>query len=153
MKSILTYLIFKYLWNNHRHVVLCTSLEGIRERWELTLLSFRWWNLLPKRISQTNSQLCNLKPFHFHFSLSIIKTYLLTLMLKPRPPVACLRSTTVLCFRKWEFLIGKRIFWTLKQYSGVMWHELQCKSRALGRTYIYLGFTSTCANHIQLLYG
>lgn len=28
-------------------------------------------------------------------------------MLKPSPPVACLRSTTVLCFKKWEFLIGK----------------------------------------------
>lgn len=51
------------------------------------------------------------KAFHFHCSL---KTYLLTLMLKPRPPVTCLRSTTVLCFRKWEFLIGKRILWTLK---------------------------------------
>lgn len=41
----------------------------------------------------------------------IIKTYLLTLMLRPRPPVACLRSTTVLCFRKWEFLIGKETLW------------------------------------------
>lgn len=108
---------------------------------------------LPKLLSHTNGHLCNPQPFHFHFSLSIIKTYLLTLMLKPRPPVACLRSTTVLCFRKWEFLIGKKILWTLKQYSGVMQHELQCKPRALGRTYIYLGFTSTCANHIQLLYG
>lgn len=48
-------------------------------------------------------------------------------MLKPRPPVVCLRNTTVLCFRKWEFFIGKKILWTLKQYSGVMQHELQCQ--------------------------
>lgn len=39
-------------------------------------------------------------------------------MLKPRPPFACLRSTTVLYFRKWEFLIGKKILQTLRQHSG-----------------------------------
>lgn len=39
-------------------------------------------------------------------------------MLKPRPPVGCLRSTTVLCFRKWEFLIGKEILWT---FETVFW--------------------------------
>lgn len=46
--------------------------------------------------------------------------YVLTLMLKPRPPFACLRSTTVLCFRRWEFLIGKKILRTLKSYSGTL---------------------------------
>ena len=97
------------------------------EKMRMNVVEFQEGNLLPKLLSQTNSHLPNPKPFHFHFSLSIIKTYLLTLMLKPRPPVACLRSTTVLCFRKWEFLIGKRILWTLKQYSG---HELKCTPQA-----------------------
>lgn len=152
IKYFLTYLIFENLWNNHRHVVLCTSLKSRKER-EWLLLSFRCEICCQNCFFRQTIHLCNPKPFDFYFSLSIIKTYLLTLMLKPRPPVACLRSTTVLCFRKWEFLIGKRILWTLKQYSGVMRHELQCKSWALRRTYIYLGFTSTCANHIQLLYG
>jgi len=32
MLCFLTYLIFKNLWNNHRHVVLCTSLKSRRER-------------------------------------------------------------------------------------------------------------------------
>lgn len=63
----------------------------------LTVSGHQRWNMQPNLLSQ------------------IIKNDLLTLMLKPRPPAACLRSTTVLCFRKWEFLIGKWIFWTPKQ--------------------------------------
>lgn len=52
---------------------------------------------------------------------------LLTLMLKPRPPFACLLSTTVLCFRRLEFLIGKKILRTLKKYSGryAAWDKMQ----------------------------
>lgn len=109
MKCFLTYLIFKNLWNNHWHVVLCASLKSRRERWGCAFLS------MGGKICCQNSffKQPSLPPKAFHFHCSL-KTYLLTLMLKPRPPVACLRSTTVLCFRKWEFLIGKRILWTLK---------------------------------------
>lgn len=39
-------------------------------------------------------------------------------MLSPRPPFACLLSTTVLCFRRWEFRIGKKTSRTLNQ----RWH-------------------------------
>lgn len=83
--------------------MLCTSLESRREKDENELCFLR---------------LCNQNTLHFRFIRSVIKTYLLTLMLKPRPPFACLRSTTVLYFRKWEFLIGKKILQTLKQHSG-----------------------------------
>lgn len=79
---------------------------------------------------------------------------MLTLMLKPRPPFACLRSVTVLCFRTWEFLIGKKIFETLRQYceSHRPWILMNVWS-PLARTYIYLGLAAARANHIQLLYG
>lgn len=76
-------------------------------------------------------------------------------MLKPRPPFACLRSVTVLCFRRWEFLIGKNIL-DIGLWAGIVrvtGREFQWTAGALWRTYIYLGFAAACANHIQLLYG
>lgn len=77
-------------------------------------------------------------------------------MLKPRPPFACLRSVTVLCFRRREFLSGKKILDIGQYWDGIVrvtGHEFRWASGALWRTYIYLGFGAACANHIQLLYG
>lgn len=76
-------------------------------------------------------------------------------MLKPRPPFACLRSVTVLCFRRREFLIGKKIL-DIGHWDGIVrvtGREFRWASGALWRTYIYLGVGAACANHIQLLYG
>lgn len=68
-------------------------------------------------------------------------------MLKPRPPFACLRSTTVLCFRKWEFSYWQK---DITDGETALW---QLRPAALWRTYIYLGFAPAGANHVQLLYG
>lgn len=46
-------------------------------------------------------------------------------MLRPRPPFACLLSTTVLCFRRWEFRIGKKTSRTLNQ----RWHAAGIEMR------------------------
>lgn len=53
-KNFLTYLISENLWNNHRHVVLCTSLKSSRDRkMRMNTAEFWCWNLLPKQLSQT----------------------------------------------------------------------------------------------------
>lgn len=67
----------------------------------------------------------------FFFSLSLSAWWerrQLTLMLKPRPPFACLLSTTVLCFRRWEFRIGKKTSWTLNQRWHAAWFEMRVSS-------------------------
>lgn len=75
-----------------------------------------------------------LHPKDFSFQLESLQNQnlsaLLTLMLKPRPPVGCLRSTTVLCFRKWEFLIGKEILWTFETvfWSYAAWITMQASN-------------------------
>lgn len=148
MKCFLTYLIFKNLWNNHWHVVLCTSLKSRRERWGCAFLS------MGGKICCQNSFLKQPslppKAFHFHCSLKLI---CLLWCLSPDRRSLVFAVQQFCALESGSFLLAKgycehwKVCW-----SYAAWIT-KSKPGGLGCTYIYLGFTSTRANHIQLLYG
>lgn len=61
-------------------------------------------------------------------------------MLKPRPPFACLRSVTVLCFRRREFLSGKKIL-DIGHWDGIV--------RVTGREFRWASWSPLA--HLHLL--
>lgn len=126
----LTYLVFENLRDNHGHIVLSTSLKGRRDERKV------FKHLYP-----------------FFFSLSLHKENVVCLLWCSAPD----RHSLVFSVQQFcaledgSFVLAKRHHgrWT----SIDMQQELKCESRALRRTYIYLGFGSICANDVQLLYG